>query len=160
MARSTGAEVVAVHAMGTPVFADGFFVAGASRRGLATGVEKWDAYVRETLEKQWCRPLEGMGVRFRAETVNGNTEAPITLADELDADMLVVGREIAAGSRSSSWAASVTSSCITLTGRSWSCRTKVDATATATAAHRRRTNRRTCPFRDVRPHISITPLLA
>ena len=93
LARQTGADVVAAHALSTPVFADGFvFAAG-------TGYEEWlrawkelRSYTQRTMEQDWCQPLAEAGIAFRAVIVDGGPEALIALAVSVEADILVVGR--------------------------------------------------------------------
>jgi nucleotide-binding universal stress UspA family protein len=94
LARATGAEVVAVHAIGTPIFLDGYpFGAGwvPDDRWLVAWKE-WRERTHEILEQQWCRALAQAGVHYRAETIEGGPKALIDLADADDADAIVVGR--------------------------------------------------------------------
>lgn len=123
LARATGAEVVAVHAIGTPTFLDGYpFGAGwvPDDRWLVAWKE-WRERTHEILEQQWCRALAQAGVGYRAETIEGGPKALIDLADAEDADAIVLGRRGRGASPSSCWAASATISSTTRTGRSSSC---------------------------------------
>jgi len=68
LARATGAEVVAVHAIGSPIFLDGYpFGAGwvPDDRWLVAWKE-WRERTHEILEQQWCRALAQAGVGYRA----------------------------------------------------------------------------------------------
>jgi nucleotide-binding universal stress UspA family protein len=88
-----GADVVAAHALSTPVFADGFVFA------TGTGYEEWlrawkelRSYTQRAMEQDWCQPLAEAGIAFRAVIVDGGPEALIALAVSVEADILVVGR--------------------------------------------------------------------
>lgn len=93
LGRATGAEVVVAHALGTPVFANGFaFVAGTAYDDWQRAWKELRTYTQQTMEESWCRPLAEAGISFRAEVVDGGVEALIELAASVDADLLVVGR--------------------------------------------------------------------
>lgn len=117
-----GAEVVAVHAIGTPIFLDGYpFGAGwvPDDRWLVAWKE-WRERIHEILEQQWCRALAQAGVGFRAETIEEGQGAHRAGGRRgCGCDRRWQARPEA--SPSSCWAASATISSITLPGRPWSC---------------------------------------
>lgn len=94
LARATGAEVVAAHAIESPVFLDGFpLVTGTiPTESWDVAWKEWREHTRELLEQRWCRPLAAAGVRYRAEMIEGGPKALIELAESEDADAIVVGR--------------------------------------------------------------------
>lgn len=93
LGRATGAEVIAAHTVGTPVFGDGFaYVGQILTDEWVRNWESWKAGIRETLERDWCGPLADAGVAFRAEALDGGVEALIGLARSSNADVIVVGR--------------------------------------------------------------------
>jgi nucleotide-binding universal stress UspA family protein len=48
--------------------------------------------IRQRFETSWCAPLQATGVRYRAELRDGNpVSALVAVADEVDADLIVVG---------------------------------------------------------------------
>jgi nucleotide-binding universal stress UspA family protein len=100
LASQTGAEVVAVHAVPIPVFADGYvYVAGSLSEDWRLGWKQWLEEVHEVLEHTWCRPLSESGVRFRAETLEGGADEVIDFARREHADLIVVGRRGRGGLR-------------------------------------------------------------
>ena len=49
--------------------------------------------MRKALEEEWCAPLHDAGVPFRTEVLDGTpADALIGIAEQLDADLVVVGR--------------------------------------------------------------------
>jgi nucleotide-binding universal stress UspA family protein len=94
LARTTGAQVVAAHAIEMPIFLDGYPLVAGSIPAEPWDVawKEWREHEHETLELQWCRPLAEAGVRYRAETIEGGPKALIELAESEDADAIVVGR--------------------------------------------------------------------
>jgi len=93
LARQTGAEVVAGHALGTPIFADGFAsIAGNAYNDWLRAWKELRSYTQRTMEQDWCQPLAEAGIAFRAVIVDGGPEALIALAASVEADILVVGR--------------------------------------------------------------------
>ncbi len=88
LARSLGAEIVAVHAIPPPALSE-------YRYGMLP-VEldpAWRAEVRRQLEEEWCRPLEEAGVPYRTVERDGRPATVIReVADEEEADLVVVGR--------------------------------------------------------------------
>jgi nucleotide-binding universal stress UspA family protein len=89
LARALDAEVVAVHALGLIHHTEtGELVASDTHR----------EEIRGEFEGAWCAPLRDAGVRFRAELREGNpVTALLDVADELDADLVVVGSRGAGG---------------------------------------------------------------
>jgi len=67
---------------------------GATRavKVVARRVEGMARARTEMLEKQWCRALAQAGVRYPAETIEGEPKALIEVAESEDADAIVVGR--------------------------------------------------------------------
>lgn len=89
LAVPSDAEVVAVHCLGLLFHPD------------ATALEPAQSHrdeIRALLDGAWTAPLRDAGVRFRTELRDGG---PVTVllavADEVDADLLVVGRRGAGG---------------------------------------------------------------
>jgi len=83
LAGITGAEVVAVHALGLlDTVAGGERVPSQAHR----------AEIGQLLDSVWCAPLARAGVRWRHELREGNpVSVLLAVGDELDADVLVVG---------------------------------------------------------------------
>jgi nucleotide-binding universal stress UspA family protein len=88
MARLTGAEIVAVHAVHEPAFAYAYPYAVPLRFD-----PEWRAAVRREFEDEWCAPLAEARVRYRTLFEDGRP-APViaSAAERLDADLVVVGR--------------------------------------------------------------------
>ena len=59
LARATGAEVVAAHAIESPAFLDGFpHVTGTiPTESWDVALKEWREHTRELLDQRWCRPL-------------------------------------------------------------------------------------------------------
>ncbi len=91
LARSLGAEIVAVHAVPPPATAEyGFDLFPTVPPELDPA---WRAEVRRQLEEEWCRPLEEAGVPYRTVERDGRPATVIReVADEEEADLVVVGR--------------------------------------------------------------------
>lgn len=89
LARATGAEVVAVHAVGM-----------LERLGGATVPSRSHLdEVRALLEGPWCAPLADAGVRWRAVLRDGNAvQVALAAAAEEGADLIVVGSRRLGGS--------------------------------------------------------------
>jgi nucleotide-binding universal stress UspA family protein len=83
LAGLSGAEVLAVHALGMlEQMPDGERVAAEPRRDE----------IRDALESTWTAPLAAAGVTYRAELRDGDAVSVLLAAgDEVDADVLVVG---------------------------------------------------------------------
>jgi nucleotide-binding universal stress UspA family protein len=99
LARASDAEVVAVHCLGL-LFHPGAGVLGPGALGPGA-LEPSQSHrdeIRALLDGDWTAPLRDAGVRHRAELRDGS---PVTVllavADEFDADLLVVGRRGAGG---------------------------------------------------------------
>ncbi len=94
VAVPSDAEVVAVHCLGLLFHPD----AGALGPGALEPAQSHRDEIRALLDGAWTAPLRDAGVRFRAELRDGS---PVTVllavADEVDADLLVVGRRGAGG---------------------------------------------------------------
>ena len=90
LARSLGAEVVAVHAVDPRLFVPAIETLGPPP---ATAVsEEWYAEIRAAFEKEWVAPLRDAAVRFQTRFVDGSPALVLCdLAEELDADLIVVG---------------------------------------------------------------------
>ena len=84
-----GADVVAVHALEEPVYA----VPPMAAVALGPLPPELRAEVRSTLERDWCAPLTDAGVPVKCELLDGPPAAAIIrVANEHDADLVVVGR--------------------------------------------------------------------
>jgi nucleotide-binding universal stress UspA family protein len=83
-AGHTGADVVAVHALGLLERMDPESVAVPAQPHLAE--------IQELFETVWCAPLAGSGISYRTELRYGSS-VPVLLevADEAEADLIVVG---------------------------------------------------------------------
>jgi nucleotide-binding universal stress UspA family protein len=83
-ARQTGAEVVAVHALGLLEKMDPDSAAVPAQPHLHE--------IQEMFETVWCAPLATAGITYRAELRYGSS-VPVLLeiADTADADLIVVG---------------------------------------------------------------------
>jgi nucleotide-binding universal stress UspA family protein len=82
LARVSGAEIVAVHALGLLAHLGGDVVPSQSHRAEITAKVA-----------QWCEPLSDAGVAYRAVVADGNpVTALLAEADEVRADLIVVGR--------------------------------------------------------------------
>ena len=82
LASDVDADVVGIHALGL-------------LHQTASGIVASDTHrdeIAEELDASWCEPFRDAAVRYRAELREGN---PVTslleLADEVDADLVVVG---------------------------------------------------------------------
>ena len=93
-AAPSAAEVVAVHCLGLLFHPD----AGALEPGALEPAQSHREEIRALLDGAWTAPLRDAGVRSRTELRDGS---PVTVllavADEVDADLLVVGRRGAGG---------------------------------------------------------------
>jgi len=84
LAASVGAEVVAAHALGLLERLPG--------HPDPVPTHQHRAEVDRLLTEVWCAPLAEAGVRWRAEAREGNpVTVLLSVGDELDADLLVVG---------------------------------------------------------------------
>jgi nucleotide-binding universal stress UspA family protein len=94
LARATGAEVIAAHAIESPVFLDGFPLVTGTIPAESWDVawKEWREHTRELLEQRWCRPLAAARVRYRADLIAGGPKALIEFAGSEEADVIVVGR--------------------------------------------------------------------
>jgi len=82
LARSTGAELVAVHALGLMAVIDGEHVPSFDHRDE----------IDRLLHEEWCAGLAGAEVRYRVELLDGNpTEVLLHLAETVGPSFLVVG---------------------------------------------------------------------
>lgn len=88
-AAALQAQVIAVHALEEPVYALPPMTAVA----MGPLPPEVRAEIRATLERDWCAPLVAAGIAVQAELVDGPPAAAIIrIADEHDADLVVVGR--------------------------------------------------------------------
>jgi nucleotide-binding universal stress UspA family protein len=87
LAKSSGAEVIAVYALDLPI---------AIPEPYAMPVlfdDKWRAELLSEFETKWCRPLKAAGVRYRTEMHDGRPASVILeTADRIKADIVAVGR--------------------------------------------------------------------
>lgn len=87
IARSADVEIVAVHAVQTPIYTD---YAAVPPPEFDT---QWRADVKEQFENEWCQPLREAGVSYRTMMEDGRAASVIgTVADQVDADIVIVGR--------------------------------------------------------------------
>ncbi len=83
-ARHTGAEVVAVHALG--------LLEKMDPESPAVPAQPHLGEIQELFETVWCEPLVGSGIAYRTVLRYGSS-VPVLLevADETEADLIVVG---------------------------------------------------------------------
>jgi nucleotide-binding universal stress UspA family protein len=82
LCSSLGAEVVAVHALG---------LLHTTESGDLVAADRHRAAIRGELEA-WCAPLRDAGIDFTARLCEGEpVSALLDTAEELDADLVVVG---------------------------------------------------------------------
>lgn len=82
LAEATGAEVVAVHALGLLEHLDDEAVPAQSHRGE----------IGQLFESTWCVPLDRDGISCRRVLRDGNpVSVVLSVADEEDADLIVLG---------------------------------------------------------------------
>ena len=90
MAKGMGSEVVAVFAISTPVYFDGGYMAPVPPPQLDP---EWRAAMKSEFEGRWCKHLRDTGVRYRTVMEDGRpAEVIAQVADNVDADVIVVGR--------------------------------------------------------------------
>jgi nucleotide-binding universal stress UspA family protein len=90
MAKGMGSEVVAVFAISPPFYLDTGYL-GAVAPPQFDPV--WRAEMKEEFEGTWCKPLRDAGVQYRTVMEDGRPASVIaTVADGIDADVIVVGR--------------------------------------------------------------------
>lgn len=83
LAQATGAEVVAVHALGLLEQVDD---------DAKVPTQSHREEIRHHLETTWCEPLERAGVSYRPLLRDGSpVSVVLEVADEVDADVVVVG---------------------------------------------------------------------
>jgi nucleotide-binding universal stress UspA family protein len=91
-ARRVGAEVVGVHAMGL------LEAWGDDEPARGKHLTASREHVRGMLEGQWRQPLVDAGVAHRVELRDGNpVHVLLAAADDVDADMIVIGSRGAGG---------------------------------------------------------------
>jgi nucleotide-binding universal stress UspA family protein len=90
MAKGMGSEVVAVFAVGPPVYFDGGFLAPVAPPQFD---DEWRAGMKNQFEEVWCKSLREAGVRYRTIMEDGRPASVIAqVADGVEADVIVVGR--------------------------------------------------------------------
>lgn len=83
LAAATGAEVVAVHALG---------LLHRTASGDTLASDRHRDEIGAQLEQSWCVPFRHAGIPYRAELREGNpVTALLAAADEAGADLLVLG---------------------------------------------------------------------
>lgn len=92
MAKQLQAEVVAVFAIPPPNFLE----YGAGYAVPVTPVEldpEWRSEMEREFKEQWCKALQGSGLRYRTVVEDGRAASVISaVADREEADLVVVGR--------------------------------------------------------------------
>ena len=89
LAKTIGAEIVAVSALHVPVYP---FDPYAIAYTLEYDAE-WRAAMKKAFEEEWCKPLRESGLHYRMEMQDGRPASVIVeVADKVDADLVVVGR--------------------------------------------------------------------
>ena len=88
MAPLLDAEVIAVHAIESSEYS-----LSPSSSPMRPFPDAWRENISAEVEKVWCAALEMAGVAFRTVLLNaGAAAALLVVADDVDADMIVVGR--------------------------------------------------------------------
>jgi nucleotide-binding universal stress UspA family protein len=89
-AAAFGAEVVVVHAIDISYAYYGSLGVGSMPIIMGPGDED---ELRDTISRDWCKPLADAGVEHRVELVDGNAAVVVKqVADHEDAALVVVGR--------------------------------------------------------------------
>jgi nucleotide-binding universal stress UspA family protein len=97
MAKGMGSEVIAVFAIAPPVYFD---MGNAAPTIPVQYDEEWRAEMKQEFEKTWCEPLRGAHVAYRTVIKDGRPASVIVkVADDNDADVVVVGRRGRGGVR-------------------------------------------------------------
>ena len=90
MAKGMGSEVVAVFAISPPFYLDAGYLGAVAPPQFDP---EWRAEMKEEFEGTWCKPLRDAGVQYRTVIEDGRPASVIaTVADSIDADVIVVGR--------------------------------------------------------------------
>lgn len=90
MAKGMNSEVVAVFAISPPVYFDTGFAPPTQPIEYDEG---WRSEIKKEFEEVWCKPLRDAGVKYRTVIDDGRAATVINrVADEQDADVVVVGR--------------------------------------------------------------------
>jgi hypothetical protein len=90
MAKGMGSEVIAVFAIAPPVYFDTGFMSPAVQPQFDP---EWRTEMEKEFEGMWCKPLRDAGVQYRTVMEDGRPVSVIAkVADEIDADVIVVGR--------------------------------------------------------------------
>lgn len=88
-ARTSSAEVVAVHAIPFLAYAVDFY-------GMAPPIQydpEWAEDMKRRFEQEWCKPLRDSGLPYRTVLKDGRPASVIAeTAESVDADLVVVGR--------------------------------------------------------------------
>ena len=88
MAPLMDADVIAVHAIETNDYA-----APPRSSPIHPFPDAWREHIRTECEKVWCATLDAAGIDFRVVLLNTPAAAALlVVADDVDADMIVVGR--------------------------------------------------------------------
>jgi nucleotide-binding universal stress UspA family protein len=83
LAATLAAEVVGIHALG---------LLHHTSAGVLVPSDTHRDEIRDQLETSWCAPFRDATVHYRAELREGNPVAALLeLADDVDADLVVVG---------------------------------------------------------------------
>ena len=83
LAARTGARVVAVHALGLLFHGED---------GEVRPAQPMRAEIQQKLEREWCAPLVAAGVTYEGRAIDGSpVMVLLSVADEVDADLVVVG---------------------------------------------------------------------
>lgn len=97
MAKGMGSEVIAVFAINPPVYFD----TGYSQPVIPVQFdETWRAEMKKEFEERWCKRLRASGVKYRTLMKDGRPASVLVqVADQTDADVIVVGRRGRGGVR-------------------------------------------------------------
>ncbi|HVW34972.1 MAG TPA: universal stress protein [Acidimicrobiia bacterium] len=96
--KDTGGEVVAVHAVGSPLVRQAAEDAANGLGITPARLRQWEEEMQRSLEEDWCQPLRDAGVRYRAVLAHGETvHAIVHTARRENVDVIVVGHQADSG---------------------------------------------------------------
>jgi nucleotide-binding universal stress UspA family protein len=92
LAASNGSHVTAVHGFEPPVYMTGLRSALVPGEALQGQISEVRDATRASFETHWCEPLRAASVEFDQRFMDADaSHAILGVADEVDADLIVVG---------------------------------------------------------------------
>ena len=96
--KDTGGEVVAVHAIGSPLVRQAAEDAANGLGITPARLRQWEEAMQQSLEEDWCQPLRDLGVRYRAVLAHGEAvHAILQAARREGVDVIAVGHQSDSG---------------------------------------------------------------